>query len=425
MHCFFFRFWVFESWGRIGTVIGSKQLKMYGQLDEALEKFNSTYEDKTGNTFGVTTFQKRPKKFYHLDVEVGVPKQMADSFIATKLNAPVYNLMEMLFDITKMEDLMCGCDLDLKQMPLGKISAEQIKMAMLTLANISNLIRKGNIHQLRDASSKFRTLIPHVCGISRPQVIDSIATIRVENEKLESLLNMQTIYSFLEGENGEKTHPLDACYSKLNADIVPIAKGSTEFQQFCDIVRDTHGPTHNNYTLEVLEIFKVARSGEDERFQHQLPNHKLLWHGSRLMNFANILSNGLKVAPPEAPVTGYMFGKGIYFADVVSKSANYCLPDKTNNVGLVLLCEVALGESKVMTNAFNFVDIPNAQHQSIEALGRYVMSQHSRIDGVVAPLQGFCTSKTPKYLMYNEYVVYDTNQVKVKYLFKMKFNFKN
>ena len=32
-----------------------------------------------------------------------------------------------------------------------------------------------------------------------------------------------------------------------------------------------------------------------------------------------ILSKGLLIAPPEAPVTGYMFGKGIYFADVVTK----------------------------------------------------------------------------------------------------------
>lgn len=52
---------------------------------------------------------------------------------------------------------------------------------------------------------------------------------------------------------------------------------------------------------------------------------------------------GLRIAPPEAPVTGYMFGKGIYFADMVSKSANYCCTNKNNNVGLMLLCEVALG----------------------------------------------------------------------------------
>lgn len=34
----------------------------------------------------------------------------------------------------------------------------------------------------------------------------------------------------------------------------------------------------------------------------------LLWHGSRLSNWVGILSQGLRVAPPEAPVTGYMVG---------------------------------------------------------------------------------------------------------------------
>jgi poly [ADP-ribose] polymerase len=70
----------------------------------------------------------------------------------------------------------------------------------------------------------------------------------------------------------------------------------------------------------------------------------LLWHGSRLTNFVGILSQGLRIAPPEAPVTGYMFGKGVYFADMSSKSANYCFTSKENNTGILLLCEVALGD---------------------------------------------------------------------------------
>ncbi|PRQ19913.1 putative NAD(+) ADP-ribosyltransferase [Rosa chinensis] len=65
---------------------------------------------------------------------------------------------------------------------------------------------------------------------------------------------------------------------------------------------------------------------------------------SRFTNFVGILSQGLRIAPPEAPATGYMFGKGIYFADLVSKSAQYCYTDKKNPVGLMLLSEVALGE---------------------------------------------------------------------------------
>lgn len=112
-------------------------------------------------------------------------------------------------------------------------------------------------------------------------------------------------------------------------------------------------------------------------------NRMLLWHGSRMCNWMGILSQGalrlsastlnarpvyfslvewseflcnircsngsdlmlwawwtgLRIAPPEAPVSGYMFGKGVYFADMVSKSANYCYPSG-DHLGLLLLCEV-------------------------------------------------------------------------------------
>ena len=73
------------------------------------------------------------------------------------------------------------------------------------------------------------------------------------------------------------------------------------------------------------------------------------------------MSQGLRIAPPEAPVTGYMFGilsllalllltspdpgKGVYFADMSSKSANYCKAELSNNEGLLMLSEVALGKS--------------------------------------------------------------------------------
>ena len=69
------------------------------------------------------------------------------------------------------------------------------------------------------------------------------------------------------------------------------------------------------------------RDGEAAAFK-DVGNRQLLWHGSRLTNWVGILSQGLRIAPPEAPVTGYMFGKGVYFADMVSKSANYCFASR-------------------------------------------------------------------------------------------------
>jgi len=113
-----------------------------------------------------------------------------------------------------------------------------------------------------------------------------------------------------------------------------------------EYVCNTHGSTHTQYELEVLEVFKVAREGELKRYKpfSKLHNRMLVWHGSRTTNYVGILSQGLRIAPPEAPVTGYMFGKGVYFADIVSKSANYCRTSRSEPIGLMLLCEVALGD---------------------------------------------------------------------------------
>lgn len=87
------------------------------------------------------------------------------------------------------------------------------------------------------------------------------------------------------------------------------------------------------------------------------------------------------------------------------------------------MCEVALGESKQMTNAFNVVDIPNADHQSIHGVGSYFPPSLKYIDGVAVP-HGLSTLPTPLRLHYNEFIVYNPNQVKIKYLFKMEFHFK-
>lgn len=51
----------------------------------------------------------------------------------------------------------------------------------------------------------------------------------------------------------------------------------------------------------------MNRDGERKRYRafQDLHNRRLLWHGSRVTNFAGILSQGLRIAPPEAPVVKF------------------------------------------------------------------------------------------------------------------------
>lgn len=88
----------------------------------------------------------------------------------------------------------------------------------------------------------------------------------------------------------------------------------------------------------------------------------LLWHGSRVSNFVGILSQGLRIAPPEAPASGYLFGKGIYLADMAEKSINYCRSYGQDSA-LILLIEVYLYlfrvPSEIQMFYFRAIAVPN------------------------------------------------------------------
>lgn len=68
-----------------------------------------------------------------------------------------------------------------------------------------------------------------------------------------------------------------------------------------------------------------------------------------------------------------MFGKGIYFADMSSKSVNYCYAEQTDDVGLLLLCEVELGPWMHEEAEANFdaqTEMNEAGELSVLGLGR-------------------------------------------------------
>lgn len=87
------------------------------------------------------------------------------------------------------------------------------------------------------------------------------------------------------------------------------------------------------------------------------------------------------------------------------------------------MCEVALGNSQGLTAGVDVVNVPNAAFQSVHGMG-YYSPNYQYIDGILAPFSGLVASNIPSALHYNEYIVYNPNQVKIKYLLKMKFNYK-
>ena len=150
-------------------------------------------------------------------------------------------------------------------------------------------------------------------------------------------------------EADEQINMLDQRFQGLGLnEMTCLEHKSDEFNILSEYLTKSKGETHAvDYKLE--EIFRIERHGENDRFGRskyakvKSKNRRLLWHGSRTANFGGILSQGLRIAPPEAPVNGYAFGKGVYLADISSKSAQYCLNNAGRGTGLLLLCEAELG----------------------------------------------------------------------------------
>ena len=428
------KYWLFRSWGRIGTTIGGTKLESL-YLEDGKEQFECLYEEKTGNRWSQREhFVKVPRKMYPVDVDYGdeVATKLLDSDIESNLEKPVQDLIRLIFDEGHMKKVMAEFEIDVDKMPLGKLTKKQIQKAYSVLTELQELLKNKPVDSvlLLDASNRFYNLIPHNFGVSGPKVLDTIEEIHVKCEMLDALLEMEIAYSLLHTKADATKNPLDVHYEQLHTDIKILDKESEEYKVIDQYVKNTHGKTHTQYELVIENVFVVKRQGEESRYKpfKKLHNRKLLWHGSRTTNFAGILSQGLRIAPPEAPVTGYMFGKGIYFADMVTKSANYCCTNSGDPTGLMLLSEVALGNMYERYRADYIEKLPQGKHST---WGRGQTQPdpevvHKMEDGVEVPYGPAAPAKLPKKsdLLYNEFIVYDVAQVKVRYLVRMYFKYK-
>ncbi|KAH6813661.1 polymerase 2 [Perilla frutescens var. frutescens] len=428
--------YVFRKWGRVGSEkIGGNKLEEMSKYD-AIQEFKRLFLEKTGNTWesweSKKDFQKQPGRFYPLDIDYGVKdlsKKKQLDFTSSKLAPQLVELMKMLFNVETYRAAMMEFEINLSEMPLGKLSKSNIQKGFEALTQIQNLLKSNDYAPslkeslIVDASNKFFTVIPSI----HPHVIKDEDDFKSKVAMLEALQDIE-IASKLVGFDADNNESIDDKYHKLRCDVSPLSHDSEDFRLIEKYLQSTHAPTHTEWELELEEVFSLERQGEMDKYapyRAKLKNKMLLWHGSRFTNFVGILSQGLRIAPPEAPATGYMFGKGIYFADLVSKSAQYCFTDKKNPVGLMLLSEVALGEVYELTKS-QYMDKPPRGKHSTKGLGKNVPLESEFVkwrDEVVVPCGKPVASKAKaSELMYNEYIVYDTAQVKMQFLLKVRFH---
>ncbi|XP_014395133.1 PREDICTED: poly [ADP-ribose] polymerase 2 isoform X2 [Myotis brandtii] len=435
-------FSVWMRWGRVGKVGQHSLVVCSGDLNKAKEIFQKKFLDKTKNNWeDREKFKKVPGKYDMVQMDYTTNTQNEEETKKeeslksplkpeSQLDLRVQELIKLICNVQAMEEMMIEMKYDTKKAPLGKLTVAQIKAGYQSLKKIEDCIRAGQQGRaLVEACNEFYTRIPHDFGLRTPPLIRTEKELSDKIQLLEALGDIEIAIKLVKTELQSPEHPLDQHYKKLHCALHPLDHKSYEFKIISQYLQSTHAPTHSDYTMTLLDVFEVEKEGEKEAFKEDLHNRMLLWHGSRLSNWVGILSHGLQIAPPEAPITGYMFGKGIYFADMSSKSANYCFASRLKDIGLLLLSEVALGQCNELLEANPEAEGLLQGKHSTKGLGKMAPNPASSVtlNGSTVPLgpahDTGILNPDGYTLNYNEFIVYNPNQVRMRYLLKVQFNF--
>ncbi|XP_054881295.1 protein mono-ADP-ribosyltransferase PARP3 [Poeciliopsis prolifica] len=431
-------YYSWNRWGRVGEV-GQSKLTPFAKLELALKDFEKKFKDKTKNNWSDRmNFDSHPGKYTLIEVdgeqdaEVKVDTvdgKVSKNVLPCTLDGPTQNLIKLIFSNDMFKEAMECMNLDIKKMPLGKLSKTQIAKGFEVLEEIEAAMnQKGGRGRLEELSSKFFTTIPHNFGRNRPPAIDTKEIVEQKKEMLMVLADIelaQTLKSETEKAQDEMVetvpHPIDQDYGSLKCKLSLLAK-NTEMYKI--IEKYTKSTACSYRKPKILNVWEVDREKEGERFSENdsLENRRLLWHGTSIAVVAAILKSGLRIMPH----SGGRVGSGIYFASENAKSIGYVRPAK--KTGVMFLSEVALGKEFTITQDNCSLKKAPAGYHSVVARGTVEPdpSQDTVItlEGKQVTVPQGKAIEQPQYskshFSNSEYLIYNESQCRLRYLLEME-----
>ena len=202
---------------------------------------------------------------------------------------------------------------------------------------------------------------------------------------------------------------IDAQLAVLKYPLKYMDKNSILYYQIETCIKNT---SHSK--LGLVNVFQYNMT--EEYINEKAENKHLLWHGTTVSNVYSILKHGFDINRAKQG----LYGKGVYFADAVGKSQNYCrnLRNIKNNFkGLVLLlCEVKLGRIGFPND--NDKKIKKSQCDSYVIKGRLRPKDEAYFrDDFAAKFYSQSHDINNDFEpIYGEFVVFDTKRIKIRYV---------
>ncbi|XP_015273217.1 PREDICTED: poly [ADP-ribose] polymerase 3 [Gekko japonicus] len=440
-----------NRWGRVGES-GQSKLSSFPSLEAAKKDFEKKFRDKTKNSWADReNFVAYGGKYTLIEVqqgdeeeqEVTVKVDAVDGVKLSKqkirpctLNKATQELVSLIFSNDMFKEAMQTMNIDVKKMPLGKLSKQQIAKGFEALEALETAMQKQPPSQkvLEELSSRFYTIIPHNFGRARPPSITTQEVIQAKKDMLLVLADIELAQSLQaqkkkDDEKEEKMkveevpHPLDKDYELLKCELSLVDPSTEDYELIVTYVENTGGTYRK---LKVLNIWKVNREGEAFRFvtHNHLENRHLLWHGTNVAVIAAILKSGLRIMPH----SGGRVGKGLYFASENSKSACY-VGTTSKQVGIMFLNEVALGKEYRITRDDPSLRKPPDGYDSVVACGTTepdpAYNKEITLDGKRVQVAQGKPKTMAEYqsssFSQSEYLIYQESQCRIRYLVQLKF----
>ncbi|XP_066269374.1 protein mono-ADP-ribosyltransferase PARP4-like [Branchiostoma lanceolatum] len=305
------------------------------------------------------------------------------------VSAGVLSLVDSLWEETlgNLSQVISGDVLNFK--------VDQIEKAEALLLQLKQAVeRKAPNDELQRLSSEFYSAIPH-----QPGHKDVIKNKREIARKQDMCQLIRDMVSVSEATSWTSRPSAVARYHALRCNIQPLA---TDSEDYCTLESTIHSSQENGGPpIRVENVFRVCRSVEESGFNSAVGNVQTKFHSSQAQNFVGILSRGLLL--PKVVVDDYggtrtdagMLGHGIYFSDA-STSVKYSSANKTRGTRYMVVSEVALGTCKDVYKQDSSLTQPPQGSNSVHGV------------------KG--TDEMPSEFKDDEYVIYNVQQQKMRYL---------
>ncbi|KAH6773045.1 poly ADP-ribose polymerase 3 [Perilla frutescens var. frutescens] len=446
------RLYLYCKKGRTGDVCGAEErLDEWDNVDTAIKEFEKQFEGVSGNKLQPWEREKKIHKkylnLYPIDIDDGVEvrhgglglRQLGVAAVHCKLHPKVANFMKVLCSQEIYRYAMLEMGLDFPDLPLGMVTDLHLKRCEDTLHEFEERLKNPeDIGPKRDAywcdfSQRMFTLLPS----TRPYGFRDFSDIADHGAAAFEMIRDINVASRLIGDMSGSSldDPLFDRYKKLGCSVSVVEPDTDDYKMIAKYLNKTYEPIkvgETSYGVSIEDVFAVEVSaGPSFDEIKRLPNKVLLWCGTPSSNLLRHLHKGLLPAVCFLPVAGYMFGKAIVCSDTAAEAARYGFTAVDRPEGFLVLAVASLGEDAAeLTTAPEFEDAKELEEKKQAVIGRGRKktdeSEHVLWDDIKVPCGRLVPSEhKDSHLEYNEYAVYDPQQIIIRFLVAVKFEEKD